>query len=160
MDQYVKDAKMIYADYKVRIVSDDMFKKLNIEEKLDYYQRQYHDFTMTFPIVLRYMIQLDQYSTKAFVRFVKRLQKKPYKSELEYCERQADYVKFLHLELSNKHDDKEMAQKVWKQTYDMLVAEIKMFKEANEKVKLKTEKNNNQNNIEKREELKKYLTLQ
>lgn len=157
--QYIKDAESIWADFKKRMKSDSKFAEMNIDEQLDYYQKQHHNFTMTFPIVLRYMIQLRLYSKKAFVKYLKKLRANPYKSELEYCERQADYVKYLYMEVSGTHNMKE-AQDKWQQTYDMLAEEVEIFKKANEKVKQKLEKNNNQNNIEKREELKKALGLQ
>jgi hypothetical protein len=155
---YVADAEEIFSDFRKRLKKDKEFKELDPEKCLEFYQKRNENFSMTFPITLRYMILLKQYSTKAFVRFIKKLETAPYKSELEYCERQADYVKYLHMELSNTHNMQE-AQKIWQKTYDMLAKEVQMFKDANEKVKKKLEKNNNANNIEKREELKKALGL-
>ena len=38
---------------------------------------------MSFPIVLRYMIEMKSYNTKAFKKLIERLYKKPYKTELE-----------------------------------------------------------------------------
>lgn len=157
--QYVKDAMSIWSDFKKRMRSDSIFAELDIDKQLEYYQKLHHNFTMTFPIVLRYMIQLRKFSKKAFVKYLKKLRANPYKSELEYCERQADYVKYLYIELSDTHNMKE-AQAMWQQTYDMLVAEVEIFKKANEKVKKKLEKSNVQNSLEKREELKKALELE
>ena len=158
MEAYVNDAERIFNDFKHRLKTDSKFSSLNIDEQLDYYQKQHHNFAMSFPITLRYMIQLRQYNKKAFTKFIKKMHSKPYKSELEYCERQADYVKYLYMETSGDHNMKK-AQEVWKNTYDMLAAEVEMFKKTEEKVKKKMEKNNNQNNIEKRIELKKALGL-
>lgn len=158
MDQYISDADNIWVDFKKRSKSDVKFNELNIDEKLDYYQKRYHSFTVTFPIVLRYMIQLGQYSTKAFRKYVKRMQTNPYRSELEYCERQADYVKYLFMECSNSHNVQD-AQKIWQNAYDLLAKEVEIFKQAEEKVKEKIGKNNSLNNIEKREELKRALGI-
>ena len=155
VDIYINDATTIWKDFKKRM-KDKSFKKLNINEQLDFYQKKHRRFAMMFPIVLRYMIQLRQYNKKAFSRFIKKLHKNPYKSKLEFCERQADYVKYLHMELSRSHNTKE-AQKVWQSTYDMLAKEVEMFDEMEKKVKNKMEKNNNRNIIEKRNELKELL---
>ena len=158
METYVKDAEAIWSDFNDRLKNDATFRDLDPDNQLEFYQKNHHRFTMSFPIVLRYMIQLRQFSKKAFVKFVKKMTAKPYRSELEYCERQADYVKYLFMELSPSHNMKE-AQAIWKNTYDMLAKEVEVFKKAEEKVKEKLEKNNSQNNIEKRKELKKALGL-
>lgn len=156
MDTYVGDAESIWADFKERYTNDKTFRELTVEEQLEFYQKNYHTFTMTFPIVLRYMIQLRQYHKKAFIKFIKKLEAAPYRSELEYCERQADYVKYLYLELTSSHNMKD-AQEIWKNAYDMLVKEVDVFKKAEETVKKKLEKNNDQNSLEKRNELKAML---
>lgn len=153
--QYIDDAEAIWKDIKERLKNEE-FKVLDAEKKLEYYQKKYNDFTMTFPIVLRYMVQLNSYKKKAFEKFLKKLRANPYRSELEYCERQADYVKYLFMETTNTHNMKE-AQNIWKETYDMLAKEVEIFKKASEKIKRKKEKNNKRNNIEKRQELKRLL---
>ena len=158
METYLKDAEVIWSDFNNRLKNDKDFVKLNPDERLEFYQKNNSNFTMNFPIVLRYMIQLGQFSKKAFSRFIKKLLNNPYRSELEYCERQADYVKYLFMELSPSHNMKE-AQEIWKKSYDMLAKEVEIFKQAEETVKEKMEKNNNQNNLEKREELKKLLNI-
>lgn len=158
METYVKDAETIWADFKTKLKTDKKFRELDVDDKLEYYQKKYHRFTMTFPIVLRYMIQLRQYNKNAFIKFIKKMTSKPYRSELEYCERQADYVKYMYMETTPRYQMKN-AQTVWKQTYEMLKKEVEIFKEAEEKVKKKIEKNNNINNIEKRRELKAALGL-
>ena len=158
MDNYIKEAEVIWLDFNNRIKNDPVFKELDSDKQLEFYQKNHHGFTMTFPIVLRYMIQLKQYRRKAFIKFIKKMTTKPYRSELEYCERQADYVKYLYMEISPSHNMKD-AQDVWKKAYDMLAKEVEVFKKAEDKVKEKLEKNNNQNSIEKRDELKKALGL-
>jgi hypothetical protein len=153
---YIKDAGEIWADIEDRNKNDSSFIKLNVDEQLDFYQKNYHQFTMTFPIVLRYMVQLRQFNKKAFIKFIKKMTSNPYKTELEYCERQADYVKYLYMELTPRYNTNE-ANDIWKQTYDMLSKEVDAFKKAEENVKQKLEKNNNFNSIEKRKELKEAL---
>lgn len=158
METYINDADSIWDNFRERLKSDSEFRDMDPSDQLEFYQKNYNRFTMAFPIVLRYMIQLRKFNKKAFAKFVKKMMANPYRSELEYCERQADYVKYLFMETSHSHNMKE-AQAIWKQTYDMLVKEVEVFKEAEEKVKNKLEKNNSQNSIEKRKELKTVLGL-
>jgi hypothetical protein len=156
METYISDAKKIWKDYKKRMKEDSAFKSLNDEDRLIFYQTNYKEFNMNFPIVIRYMAQLDQFHIKAFEKYVKKMQKHPYRSEEEYCERQADYVKYLYMELSPKYDMKIACEKQ-KNAAKMLKQEIKAFKEAEEIVKKKLEKNNEVNSDERRKELKKLL---
>jgi hypothetical protein len=158
MDTYVKDVEDIWEDLRYKLKNDVVFNTLDVDKQLEFYQKKNHQFTMTFPIVLRYMVQLRQYNRKAFIKFVKKLTSNPYRSELEYCERQADYVKYLYMELNPKYNMKEV-QSIWQQAYDMLAKEVEVFKKAEDNVKQKLEKNNNQNNIEKRRELKEALGI-
>ena len=101
MEQYLEDADTIFKDYKTRL-KDTNFNTISPETRLSFYQKKYPQFTLSFPIVIRYLIQFGMYKPKAFSRYIKKLQNKPYKSELEYCERQADYVKFLYMESNIK----------------------------------------------------------
>ena len=153
---FLDKAAEIYKDFKHKIKKDQDFKELEPDKQLDYFQKKYRYFGLTFPIVLRYMIQLKWYSTKAFTRFLKKLKTNPYKSEDEYCQRQADYVKFLYMEM-NKHCNTKKAQEVWTDTYKKLLLEVEMFKKMAEKIKKKTEKNEIKNKKERREELKKLM---
>ena len=99
---------------------------------------------------------MNMYNKKSFTRYVNRLKSHPYKSELEYCERQADYIKYLYVDTSGSHNLK-MAQRVWQHAYDALSKEVVEFKriESDVRKKIDSEKNNNSN--ERREELKKLL---
>jgi len=155
-DTYVRDAENIWNDFKHRINSDAKFKALSSEAQLSFYQKNYHQFTMLFPVILRYMIQMRSYNSKAFRKFINRLQSNPYKSRLEFCERQADYAKYLFMETSKSHNMKE-AQQVWQQTYDGLAREVEAFKQADEIVKQRLNNTEQKNKQERREELIKMV---
>ena len=155
METYLQDANDIWADFRKRL-GDSQFEELGPDDQLTFYQKKFNKFTLSFPIVLRYMIQMRAYNKKAFKKFIKKLQLKPYRSELEYCERQADYVKYLYMELSPTHNMKA-AQREWQTVYDMLVKEIEIFKNAEKTVKKKLEKNNSLNKEERRKELKRAI---
>jgi hypothetical protein len=158
MDTYVKDADAIWLDFKTRIKNDNLFNSLSPDKMLEFYQKNNHQFTMSFPIVLRYMIQLKQYNRQAFIKFIKKITAHPYKSELEFCERQSDYVKYLYMETTPRYTMSD-ANAVWKRAYDLLSSEVTAFKEAEKHVKDKMEKSNTQNSNERRRELKNMLGM-
>lgn len=155
MEQYLEDADTIFKDYKSRL-TDENFKTLTPEERLSFYQKKYSEFTMSFPIVIRYLIQFGMYKQKAFSKYIKKLHNKPYKSEQEYCERQADYVKFLYME-TNKHYNQTDIKDLWTEVYNSLIKEVELFKQAEETVKQRHEKNNVINAEERRKELMNML---
>ena len=163
IEKYTADAKVIYKDVVQHFTGFAEYDTLSnekqmkyLEDLLEYYQAEHPRFATTFPIVLRYMVQIQQYDEKAFVKYLKRLQAMPYKTEEEYCQRQSEYIMYLHMAMNPKSKKKEN-QSVRKEACALLVAEVTAFKDAREKAKEKQEKNNGMNNIEKRAELKKLL---
>lgn len=154
-DKYVNEANEINRDYLERL-KDHNFKAMGIQRRLSYYQRRYPNFAKTFPITLRYMIEHSQYSSKAFRKYLKRFGTKRYKNEDEFCERQADYVKYLYMELNN-HYDERLARKTWQETYDLLRKEIVVFKESDSRMKKKNEELEVLNAQERRAEVKEKL---
>jgi hypothetical protein len=155
MDSYIDDAKRIWNEYKTKM-GDSKFKKLDSEIQLSYFQKNNPSFAKNFSIVLRYMIQLQKYHPKAFKKFILKMQRHPYRTKLEYCERQADYVKYLYMETTPRYSAKD-ANAIWTNAYDILKKEVEVFDQAEKAVKEKLAKNNKSNSIERREELKKLL---
>jgi len=175
MDTFSNTANLIWSDFRNRKKTDMQFKSLNINKQLEYYQKKYERFTRSYPFVLRWMIQTNSFSKKAFKKMcdnkhtrpkgkemetlkdeLKRLNNELKVSEIIWCRTRARYVKRLHMENSRSHNSKE-ARRVWKNTYDMLIEEIKVLKQAEEKIKKMNEKNEKMNNDERRNELRKLL---
>jgi len=177
MDSFTNTANQIWSDFKNRKKTDVVFKRLDINKQLEYYQKTYKAFHQVYPVVLRYMIQANSFSKKGFKILnksetkrempkgneletlkeeFKRLNNELKVSEIIWCRKRARYVKQLHMENSRSHNAKE-AQKVWKKTYNMLIEEIKVIKKAEEEIKKKNEKNKKINSKQRREELRKLL---
>lgn len=156
MDAYKDDANTIYSDFRTKLRMDEQFRALDSVQQLSHIQKKYPQFAKTFPIVLRYMVQMQKFSSRAFERFIKKMKTKPYRSEEEFCERQADYVKYLFIETSHSHNTED-AKKVWTRTYETLLKEVKAFKQAEEQIKKKLDKTKQINSKERRHELKQLL---
>ena len=177
MESFSDIASQIWADFKRRKKTDNVFKQLSIDKQLEYYQKTYKAFHQVYPIVLRYMIQANSFSKKGFNTLnksetkrempkgneletlkeeFKRLNNELKVSEIIWCRKRARYVKQLHMENSRSHNTKE-AQKVWKKTYNMLIDEIKIIKKAEEEIDKRNKKNKKINSEQRREELRKLL---
>lgn len=155
IDVYANDANTILEDYKNRIL-DPEFKSLAVEKQIEYYHRNYESFATAFPTVLRYMVQFNLYSEKALRKHIKRLRSNPFRSMEEYCERQADYVKFMYMYLNGVSESK--AQPIWESVYKVFIDEYEALKKSETIVKENLEKNKAADSARRREELKSLLT--
>lgn len=79
------------------------------EKKLEeiYYAtyNKYHDFGSSFPLILRWMVQMRRYSEKAFKKFLMKYSTANISSKKDFLILQADYIVYLYEE--NKHYDKK-----------------------------------------------------
>ncbi|SIP86028.1 Hypothetical protein PACV_315 [Pacmanvirus A23] len=54
------------------------------------------EFSKSYPIVLRYMCQMDEYDSRALKKYLIKIEKHPWKNEVEYLDSQTDYVVLLY----------------------------------------------------------------
>jgi hypothetical protein len=114
-------------------------KKLDIsntkatDEYLAELRYQFPEFAQSYPIVLRYMVQMNSYKHKAFERYLHRIQKHPWTSEDEYLQSQADYVIILYKAMHPRWKKNE-TEVMHRQVLDMLRKEHYAFKEQAERV--------------------------
>lgn len=75
---------------------------------LDTMRTEYKEFSMSYPIVLRYMCQFGSYSSKAFSLYLSKIKTHPWKSHPEYLDSQADYVCLLYKAKNPKWNRREV----------------------------------------------------
>ena len=80
------------------------------EELLTELRRAHKDFSTSYPITLRYMAQMHSYSAKAFTKFLRYIEKNPWKNEAEYLDAQANYVCLLYKELHSKWNKTDVSR--------------------------------------------------
>jgi hypothetical protein len=80
--------------------SEDLLKKIRSE---------HDDFAKSYPIVLRYMCQLGMYHPKAMERWITKIKTKPWGSEDEFIECQADYVVILYKVLNPRCNSEQLS---------------------------------------------------
>ncbi len=110
-----KKLKIPIADYdKIDTASSDL-------------RKQHREFCTSYPIVFRFMCQLNSYSPKAFERYLKLIQQRPWKSENDYLESQVDYIILLY-KAKNPRWDNNTISNLRRETLATLVKENEDFK--------------------------------
>lgn len=143
--------------YGLNVVSlNPEFMKLNDEEKLMSIRKEFMEFSDNFPIVIKFMVCMGQYSRNAFRKFLKICEERlngaiameAAKKEKGYMERQwiecqAFYVRFLWEHYNTKHINLKESEAVWKHAVEELTAEFQQFRElhANTEDKVKHDTN-------------------
>jgi gas vesicle protein len=102
------------------------------------------------------MVDTGQFHPKAMRQYINKLKVKPYKTEEEYCERNADYIKYIYMNTCAHHNHKEAAQ-LWADTKRSLMNELKEFKDNLDKHRKQSEDMKALNAQERRDELTRYI---
>jgi hypothetical protein len=125
-------------------------KKLS--ELLSHFISEYREFYASYPIVMKFMIELGQFSYKAFKRYLLWQKEHPYKSHKEFNEGMAKYLGLLY-KAKNPHYKEKDAQAYEKNARDSLNEELDNFEKEYEKAKKETDRTKKMLADEKRSEL-------
>lgn len=107
IDFIVNEATTIWETAKSRKLKiDDVSATENLMTEL---RRKHPEFCKSYPIVFRYICQMQEYSTKAFGLWLKKIKNSPWKNEMEYLDAQADYVVILFKTKYPKRNKTEVA---------------------------------------------------
>lgn len=129
--QLVEYANTIWKECKKRGLK---FGDVEASDKLlEEMQKKYSKFSQSYPIVLRYIVQMQEYSSKAFKTYLERLKHKPWKGEDEYLESQADYVVLLYKDKHPKYNETNV-RNLRKNVLAMLKNEHYIFKANTEAI--------------------------
>lgn len=106
MDFLISQMDSAFAEF-TELLKNEKFKAESPDTRLVSFQKKYGQLNKLFPIPLRYMIEHESYDSTAFKKYLTALDKTPYKSKEEFCNRQADYLYFLYLEINKDVMTKE-----------------------------------------------------
>lgn len=146
----------IFADFTERLKQPE-FSQLDPQSQYEYYMKIYPDFARSNPIILRY-ITLNMFSEKAVFLYLMRCYERPIKTNKDYCERQADYVRFLY-HCTTRIRGKQL-DNIWTETRDLLMHEIEEFDKERERIKAERLARQDANDEIKRESIKAALVKQ
>lgn len=127
--------------------ADAMWKKcrkakINIQDQaqvdllMTRLRREHKEFSTSYPIIMRYMAQFGSYTHAALEKYLKVVESRPWKSEEEYLDSQADYAVILYKETHPRWNTSQVAN-LRKNIRATLGAESKMFKENLDKFEKK-----------------------
>jgi len=112
---------------------------------------KYHDFGSSFPLILRWMVQMHKYSERSFKKFLIKYSNTDISSKKDFLILQADYIVFLYEE--NNHYDKKQVNAYREFIIKQLLDEEDQIKKIDKEVKEELEHIEQ----EKRKQLYKYI---
>lgn len=151
LDDIIKIANNIWHEVKKHPDIHDEKKSENIYHNI---YNKYHEFGSSFPLILRWMVQMHKYSEKAFKKFLIKYSSANISSKKDFLILQADYIVYLYEE--NKHYDKKHIN-----SYREFIIK-QLLDEEDELKKIENELSSELNKIddEKRKRLYDYLFIQ
>jgi len=126
----VKEMTEIFNEIK-DIYQNEDFLKLEEKDKIDELQTKYIIQYRQYPLVMRCMISLQLWSSRAFERFL--YKSAVQKTAIDAKILNADYVKWLYME-KYPHMSSKNIQKIWQNTFNNLKKEEDLFKKVKEKL--------------------------
>lgn len=117
---------------------------------------EHRQFCQSYPIVLRYMCELREFSVRAFRKYLRKIEKHPWKTEAEYLDSQVDYIVLLYKAMHPKWKKNEV-DNLRINTRNQLQCEHDRFKNMVDKCNNDVNAREDVLRAQNREELKKFI---
>lgn len=130
-DEIVAIAKNIWADVRASGVAEN--DNAGNDELLSELQEKYADFTKSFPLVIRWMVQARQFSAKALKSYLLQHANTDMSSRESFLRLQAEYLVLLH-RASHPHADEALVKKYREAVIANLLEEDKAVTEIEQQV--------------------------
>ena len=131
-------SKIIWKQIIKYYVDNNASNAVNTELLLSNLQIEYSDFFKSFPLILRWMVQMKQFKIKIFKEYLKIFINKKISSKIEFLKLQGEYIVMLYKEL-NPLCTKEQLSKYEDDINSFLVKEDDDFKQIEEEAKKEIE---------------------
>lgn len=143
-----------------KVIMDPKFRKAvsdpNIRHRM--IVQKYPNFAQAYPVVLRYLSRDLKYNSRAFRLFLDKLERDPGKGMQGFIERQADYARYLYLEINkNNHANRKAADKLWTMEYENMSKWHKKLLEEEKSAKNEFADESQENIEAKRKELLDFI---
>jgi hypothetical protein len=158
VDRVNKEGRVIYDDYLRRMKKDATFKALDEQARYEYYMNSYRDFARENPIILRYIASFGMFNELANIHYFARCFKHPVKTNEDYCERQADFIRMLYKLCTPASED--ILAAIWKRAKEALMAEIAANDKANAEAKAYRDAQHESNLAARREGIRRMAAAQ
>lgn len=122
----------------VIILADNIWKdikssQLNEDQKMETYYSKYNTFAGSFPIVLKWMIQMNSYNKSAFKKFLYKYNNTTVNDKTSFLTLQAEYLVYVYRE--SKHVTTSQINTYRNCVVKQLLDEDKEFEEIQEQIK-------------------------
>jgi hypothetical protein len=138
IEEIAKTAKEIW-----KKIIEYYLKNNNSSELLNNLQTEYNEFFLSFPLVLRWMVEMKQFKMKVFKAYLDKFINAEISSKTEFLKLQGDYLVMLFIDL-NPAAPKAKILQYEEDITNYLLLEDETFKdmeeEAKEELKKETEK--------------------
>uniref|UniRef100_A0A6C0I168 Uncharacterized protein n=1 Tax=viral metagenome TaxID=1070528 RepID=A0A6C0I168_9ZZZZ len=138
IEEIAKTAKAIW-----KKIIEYYLKNNNSEELLNNLQSEYNEFFLSFPLVLRWMVEMKQFKIKVFKAYLDKFINAEINSKTEFLKLQGDYLVMLFADLNPSISKEKLAQ-YEEEITNYLLVEDETFKnmeeEAKEEIQQETEK--------------------
>lgn len=138
IEELSKTAKEIW-----KKIIEYYLKNSNSSELLDRLQNEYNEFFLSFPLVLRWMVEMKQFKIKVFKAYLDKFINAEIDSKSAFLKLQGDYLVLLFVDLNPAASKAKIAQ-YEEEIINYLLVEDETFKhmeeEAKEEIKQETEK--------------------
>ena len=101
-------------------------------------RKEHKEFSQSYPIVLRYMCQMQQFHANALRKYLNYIRDHPWKNHDEYLDSQVHYVVILYKE-THKHWNRTQVDNLTKNIRSILKKEHERFIELSDKYKKEVE---------------------
>ena len=128
-DDVLREAKDIWKKCQTAIKRRNLKfgDKDGAEKLMSEFRKEHKEFSTSYPIVLRYMAEMQTFHPDALRLYLKKIEEHPWKSETEYLDSQADYVTLLYKATHSRYNTTEVAR-VRENIRKILVVEHEKFK--------------------------------
>jgi hypothetical protein len=136
-EDIVAEAKQIYARFgniMQSVDNQDEYKKC-----FEIVHKEHPDFTKSYPIVVRYIVQFHLFDETVMTKFLQRIEAHPWKSEEDFIESHGDYVFMLWKKCFPEYTLAQL-QEIRNNVVRELHAQHKKFKTSFKKVSAEIEK--------------------
>ncbi len=124
---------------------------------LETLQEKYKDFSTSFPIIMRFMVQMRKFNKKALLKYLRLHATSKLASEDEFLELQAEYLVLLYRE-THPHPNEAYIKEYRRVLIDRLKDESRAFKEISKAVEEDQAKRDAAYDEDRRKRLHAYIT--
>jgi len=149
-EELVRMAGKIWKEVKAERISLNDHRRL--DEQLARLQKEYRDFATSFPVVLRWQVQMRKYNSVAFKRYLVKHASVELKTKEDFLRLQAEYLVHMFRE-ENPHSGNHLVRRYRDNIVKQLLDEDKQFEQVQKQVDLEVAEMDKANDTERRTQL-------